>query len=128
MRGQLLYAARGVVAVSTPQGAWTAPPERAVWIPGGVPHSTRMVGEVSTRSVLIRPGLLPFGERCRVVGVSPLLRSLLVAAAAVAGPAAFLGRLGDGQGVGQHILGRDAGLGEEGRRVFGQAAVRDGVD
>jgi AraC-like DNA-binding protein len=83
VRGQLLYAARGVVAVSTPQGAWTAPPERAVWIPGGVPHSTRMVGEVSTRSVLIRPGLLPFGDRCRVVGVSPLLRSLLVAAADV---------------------------------------------
>lgn len=29
-RGQLLYAASGVVAVSTPQGAWVAPPERAV--------------------------------------------------------------------------------------------------
>jgi AraC-like DNA-binding protein/mannose-6-phosphate isomerase-like protein (cupin superfamily) len=83
-RGQLLYAARGVVAVSTPQGAWTAPPERGVWIPGGVPHSVRMVGEVSTRSVLIEPGLLPgFGDQCRVVGVSPLLRSLLVAASTV---------------------------------------------
>src|SRR5579859_7389131 len=52
-RGQLLYAARGVVAVSTPQGAWVAPPERAVWIPGGIPHAVRMVGAVSTRSVLI---------------------------------------------------------------------------
>jgi AraC-like DNA-binding protein/mannose-6-phosphate isomerase-like protein (cupin superfamily) len=84
VRGQLLYAERGVVAVSTSQGAWTAPPERAVWIPGGVAHSVRMVGAVSTRSVLIEPGLLPaFGDRCRVVGVSPLLRSLLVAAAAV---------------------------------------------
>ncbi|MDB5460894.1 MAG: transcriptional regulator, AraC family protein [Caulobacteraceae bacterium] len=83
VRGQLLYAAHGVVAVSTPQGAWTAPPERAVWIPGGVPHSVRMVGEVSTRSVLIHPGLLPFGDRCQVVGVSPLLRSLLVAAGEV---------------------------------------------
>lgn len=33
-RAQLLYASRGVIAVSTPQGAWVAPPERAVWIPG----------------------------------------------------------------------------------------------
>ena len=49
-RGQLLYAASGVVAVSTPQGAWVAPPERAVWIPGGTPHAVRMVGPVSTRS------------------------------------------------------------------------------
>lgn len=81
-RSQFLYAARGVVAVSTPQGAWTAPPERGVWIPGGTPHSVRMVGEVSTRSVLIEPQVLPgFGGRCRVVGVSPLLRQLLVAAA-----------------------------------------------
>jgi AraC-like DNA-binding protein len=84
IRGQLLYAAKGVVAVSTPQGAWTAPPERAVWIPAGVPHSVRMVGVVSTRSVLIQPQVLPgFGDRCRVVGISPLLRQLLVAAADV---------------------------------------------
>ena len=84
IRSQLLYAEKGVVAVSTPHGAWTAPPERGVWIPAGVPHSVRMVGAVSTRSVLIEPHLLPgFGDRCRVVGVSPLLRQLLVAAASM---------------------------------------------
>jgi AraC-like DNA-binding protein/mannose-6-phosphate isomerase-like protein (cupin superfamily) len=84
LRNQLLYAEKGVVAVSTPQGAWTAPPERAVWIPAGVPHSVRMVGQVSTRSVLIDPAASPdFGDRCRVVGVSPLLRQLLVVAASV---------------------------------------------
>jgi AraC-like DNA-binding protein len=81
-RGQLLYAAHGVVAVSTPDGAWVAPPERAVWIPGGTPHSVRMVGAVSTRSVLIETGLCPsLGQACRVLGVSALLRGLLVAAA-----------------------------------------------
>ena len=105
LRNQLLYAEKGVAVVSTPQGAWVAPPERAVWIPAGVPHSVRMVGAVSTRSVLIEPGALRFGHRssseavaqprssseavaqeesrCRVVGVSPLMRQLLVAAASV---------------------------------------------
>ncbi len=83
-RGQLLYAARGVVAVSTPQGAWVAPPERAVWIPGGIPHAVRMVGAVSTRSVMIEPGVCnALGPACRVIAVSPLLRSLLVAATAL---------------------------------------------
>jgi AraC-like DNA-binding protein len=83
-RGQLLYAAKGVVAVRTPQGAWVAPPERAVWIPGDVRHSVKMVGAVSTRSVLIEPDVWnPAGDRCLVVGVSPLLRSLLVAAGAI---------------------------------------------
>jgi AraC-like DNA-binding protein len=84
-RGQLLYAANGVVAVSTPQGAWIAPPERAVWIPAGIPHAVRMVGAVSTRSLLIdevASGVL--GDPCRVIEVSPLLRSLLIAACDIA--------------------------------------------
>jgi AraC-like DNA-binding protein len=81
-RGQLLYAASGVVAVSTPQGAWVAPPARAVWIPGSTPHAVHMVGAVSTRSVLIEPAAAQaLGETCRVLAVSPLLRALLVAAA-----------------------------------------------
>jgi len=83
-RGQFLYAARGVVAVSTPQGAWVAPPERGVWIPGGTPHAVRMVGAVQTRSVLVEPEACPtLGRSCRVVGVTPLLRQLLVTAAGI---------------------------------------------
>jgi AraC-like DNA-binding protein len=83
-RGQLLYAASGVVAVSTSQGAWVAPPERAVWIPGGIPHAVRMVGAVSTRSVMIEPGVChALGSACRVIAVSHLLRNLLVAATAL---------------------------------------------
>jgi AraC-like DNA-binding protein/mannose-6-phosphate isomerase-like protein (cupin superfamily) len=83
-RGQLLYAAKGAVVVRTPQGAWVAPPERAVWIPSGVPHSVKMVGAVSMRSVLIEPEVWSsVGDRCLVVGACALLRSLLVAAAAI---------------------------------------------
>lgn len=80
-RGQLLYAARGVVVVSTPRGAWVAPPERAVWTPGGCPHAVRMVGAVSTRSVLIEPDTKgSLGDSNKVIQVSPLLRALLEAA------------------------------------------------
>lgn len=83
-RSQFLYASSGVMAVSTPQGAWVAPPERAVWIPGGIPHSVRMVGAVQIRSVLIEPERCSRrGRTCEVVEVSPLLRQLLVAAADV---------------------------------------------
>lgn len=80
-RGQLLYASTGTVAVTTPDGAWLAPSERAVWIPAETPHSVRMIGTVSTRSVYIEHDIAePLGEVCRVVAVSPLLRALLVAA------------------------------------------------
>lgn len=83
-RSQFLYAATGVMAVSTPNGSWVAPPERAVWIPAGTPHSVRMVGAVQTRSVLVEPGECS-GRRdeCQVVAVSPLVRQLLGAAAEV---------------------------------------------
>ncbi|MFC4257110.1 helix-turn-helix domain-containing protein [Altererythrobacter xixiisoli] len=84
-RSQFLYAARGVMAVSTPDGSWVAPSERAVWIPGGTPHSVRMVGTVQTRTVLIETAACPdrSSSMCQVVGVSPLLRQLLVAAAEI---------------------------------------------
>lgn len=83
-RGQFLYAASGVVAVSTPEGAWVAPPERAVWIPAGMPHSVRMVGAVQTRSVMIDQTVSAMlATTCRVVTVSPLLRQLLVSASEV---------------------------------------------
>lgn len=84
-RGQLLYAASGVAVVSTAEGAWIAPPERAVWTPGGVPHSVRMVGATSTRSILIEPAVADtLGQHSKVLAVSPLLRDLLVAASDIA--------------------------------------------
>jgi AraC-like DNA-binding protein len=78
-RAQLLYAAAGVVSVATPEGAWAAPPERAVWIPAGIEHAVTMVGAVTTRSVLVAPEACPErGQHCQVLAVSPLLRSLLM--------------------------------------------------
>jgi len=80
-RGQLLYATRGVVVLSTPDGAWVAPPERAIWTPGGCSHSVRMVGAVSTRSVLIEPEAYgSLGDSAKVIQVSALLRALLESA------------------------------------------------
>ncbi len=82
-RGQLLYAAEGVATVATDQGAWVAPPERAVWIPAGIAHAVTMVGAVKTRSLLIDREVTTRETRCEVLAVSPLLRSLLVEAADV---------------------------------------------
>lgn len=81
-RGQLLHASAGVIAVTTPQGAWVAPPERAVWIPRRVPHAVRMIGAVSMRSLMIDASVgAALGETCRVLFVSPLLHALLREAA-----------------------------------------------
>lgn len=82
-RGQLLYAATGVVTAITAEGSWVVPPQRALWIPPGVTHEVHMDGQVSTRSAYVAraaaeaAGLPP---HCRVIGVSPLLHALLLEA------------------------------------------------
>jgi len=78
-RAQLLYGATGVMQVSTHDGNWVVPPQRAVWIPPGVAHEVLMLG-VSTRSVYIEPGAVDLGECCQVINVSPLMRHLLMEA------------------------------------------------
>jgi len=82
-RGQLLYAATGVVTTITAEGSWVVPPQRALWIPPEVVHEVRMDGQVSTRSLYVtREAAEAAGlpARCRVIGVSPLLHALLLEA------------------------------------------------
>lgn len=67
--------------VRTGEGAWMVPSHQGIWIPAGVEHSIAMLGRVSTRSVYLE-GEPAFGMPpcCRVLGISPLLRELLIEA------------------------------------------------
>lgn len=80
-RGQLLYATRGMMRVTTGQGTWIVPPQRALWIPPGMTHEIRMSGAVAMRTLYIAAGAadtLP--GACQVMDVSDLLRALILAA------------------------------------------------
>jgi AraC-like DNA-binding protein/mannose-6-phosphate isomerase-like protein (cupin superfamily) len=80
-RWQLLYAASGIMVVGTAHGAWVVPPQRAVWVPGGTRHEIRMIDRVTTRSVYVEPdAATELPRRCQVVGISPLVRRLLLEA------------------------------------------------
>lgn len=79
-RAQLLYGATGLMHVSTQDGEWVVPPQHAVWIPPDTLHAVKFVG-VSTRSIYIEPACasaLNKNSRCETIGVSPLLRQLLL--------------------------------------------------
>jgi AraC-like DNA-binding protein/mannose-6-phosphate isomerase-like protein (cupin superfamily) len=79
-RAQLLYSARGTVTMFAEEGSWVAPPERAIWVPSGVRHSTRHSVGTELRSVFVRMDAVPgLPTHCAVVQVSPLLRELLLA-------------------------------------------------
>jgi AraC-like DNA-binding protein len=80
-RAQLIYAATGVMRVTTGTGAFVVPPQRALWMPPGVVHALRMEGAVAMRTLYIEPGAAKgMPGDCAVVEVSALLRALILAA------------------------------------------------
>ncbi|HPU50795.1 MAG TPA: helix-turn-helix transcriptional regulator [Burkholderiaceae bacterium] len=83
-RAQLIFAARGVMTVSTDAGSWAVPPQRAVWMPGGVRHEIRMSGDVSMRTLYVRAdAAASLPPAARVIAVSALLRELILRACAM---------------------------------------------
>lgn len=77
--GQLLYAMSGVMWVETPQEALVVPPQRAVWLPPGVPHGIRVVSDLQMRNIYLRPALAAtLDATVQVIEVGGLLRELIV--------------------------------------------------
>jgi AraC-like DNA-binding protein/mannose-6-phosphate isomerase-like protein (cupin superfamily) len=80
-RAQLVFAARGVMMVWTPQGVWVVPPNRAVWMPAATEHSIRSWGNVAMRTLYIRAdAATSLPAACCVIAVTPLLRELILRA------------------------------------------------
>jgi AraC-like DNA-binding protein len=77
-RAQLLYVRDGIAQVSTQECHWLVPAAHALWIPAGVEHSILAARHVTGHFVYVEPemvGDLP--TRGRVVGLTPLMRSLV---------------------------------------------------
>lgn len=77
--GQVLYAMSGVMWVETPNEALVVPPQRAVWLPPGVPHAIRVVSDLEMRNIYLRPALArTLDTTVQVLEVGRLLRELIV--------------------------------------------------
>ena len=84
---QLLHALQGVMVVHADAGQWVLPPSRGLWMPAGMTHALRCIGEVQMRSLFVQPDAAPqLFTGCQVVGISPLLRELIRAAVDVCPP------------------------------------------
>lgn len=75
---QLMWASRGVLAVTTADGTWVLPPTRAVWLPAGTRHLTGASTPAIVRSLRLEPGTCPLTfDAPTAVTVDDLLRSLI---------------------------------------------------
>lgn len=97
LHGQLVYAATGVLAVSTEHGSWIAPVTRAAWTPAGFEHRHRAYGITDIR-ILRVPACVAADMSVQlpaqpvVIAVSPLLREVLLA---LTGPSSHVSQTKD---------------------------------
>ncbi|MDQ7246181.1 AraC family transcriptional regulator [Dongia sedimenti] len=80
-KAQLLFTVRGIINCEIDDAVWIVPPQCAVWIPGGLPHTVFGSGEVECISLFIEPPEAPnLPDKCCTITVSDLLRHLLMRA------------------------------------------------
>ena len=85
-RAQFVYAANGVMTVTTPGAAFVVPSQRAVWVPSGIEHQIEARSQVAMRTLYVEADdTLNLPDRVCVLQVTPLLRELIIEAVA-AGP------------------------------------------
>ena len=83
-RGQLLWAAEGLLRLSAEDGVWLVPPGFGIWIPGGTRHEMRVVSRpgtgARTRNLYVDPScpLRTGAGGCEVLPVPPLLREVIL--------------------------------------------------
>ena len=94
-RAQFVFAVAGTMAVRTPRRAWIVPTSRALWVPARTVHEIQMHGAVEMRSLYLDDAAAAaMPASCVVLEVTPLLRELVVRAAAL--PASYDERGDDG--------------------------------
>lgn len=77
---QIVYAGRGVLAVTTSAGTWIAPGTRAIWVPAGTVHAHQAHGELELHLVGLPASDNPLSlAEPTVLAVAPLLRELILA-------------------------------------------------
>lgn len=82
-RGQLIFAVEGTMTVRALRRVWIVPTSRAVWVPARTVHEIEMSGVVEMRSLYIADAVAGMPASCVVLSATPLLRELVVRAAAL---------------------------------------------
>jgi AraC-like DNA-binding protein len=78
---QLVYASRGLMEVEAGGKHWIIPPQRALWVPAGMPHRVLMDGMAEMRTLYIRTELFQgLPSDCCVLSISLLMREMILEA------------------------------------------------
>ena len=95
-QGQLVLALHGAVTCRAANCLWIAPPDCAVWIPGGTSHSHQVTANARLSYLFVEPSAAVLPQECCTLSVSPMLREMILHLAEVEGSDALddhVGRL-----------------------------------
>ena len=73
-KGQLIIALRGGVTCEVPGALLMVPPQCAIWLPGGTPHSNRATANAHIWFLFVEPGCADLPDECCTLSITPLLR------------------------------------------------------
>lgn len=75
---QLSYATQGFLHIDTDRARFVALPQRAIWIPPGVPHSVKSATGTVIRSLYLDTHTIALNwSECRILVIQPLLHELI---------------------------------------------------
>jgi AraC-like DNA-binding protein len=77
-KGQLILSLHGAVSCEVQDALWLVPPQHAVWIPSGTPHSCRITQNASTCFLFIEPSAAVMPDTCCTLAITPLVRELVL--------------------------------------------------
>ncbi len=75
---QIVHAVSGVMRVFAQEAGWVMPPGRGLWVPARVQHEIHCVNRVEMRTVYLDGSIHADRPEVQVVGISPLMREILV--------------------------------------------------
>lgn len=80
-KAQLIYCISGVMTVETEHGQWVAPPNRGIWVPGGIEHEILINQAAEMRTVFVhQEARANLPVRPFALAITRLLRELILAA------------------------------------------------
>jgi AraC-like DNA-binding protein len=80
-QGQLVLALKGVVGCFVEDKHWLVPQHCALWIPPGIPHTSRTSSNAQGYFLFIEPQVTGLPDECCTLKISALLQELLIALA-----------------------------------------------
>jgi AraC-like DNA-binding protein len=76
-KAQLILASHGAVTCIAADNVWIVPPNCAIWIPGGVPHSARATPNARVDYLFVEPGASVLPTHCCALELTPLIRMMI---------------------------------------------------